>query len=690
MRVFFVGVLVVLGGILLGGVPACGGSSNGSGDQDEETGETGEGAVFECTLEPDADPEWAEVLGCEADFEQVAAAPLDASIPGALSVKTVIDQFDEDALYFQNSNKYLIHHQFCQPNLSGNGLPIVPALGQFNQTEYYSPSRRFLLGAVTYYEGPDVFVYEIAPYDTATAAMIAKAYERIAGSSYFGDELHFHPTSLAVEVESKNLPDSVKIISTEDLFQGIDFQPLNLGVSYGRLRHISAKELETQYLDFREIVVLDAVPNDISVVSGIITSTYQTPLSHINVLSQNRGTPNMAVIGVFEDGSLMDLDGEWVRYEVTAFEWSVTKSSQEEADTWWEENKPDAVNIPPLDISVDGLRDMEDMLDLENGTLSEALAKAIPAFGGKGSHYGGFAHMDQEKCPSPKAFGIPVHYYDQFMKTHGFYDYVAEMLEDQKFQTDPAERDKRLATLRDAMRFAPIDQDFLKLVEDKIAEDFDGIRMRFRSSTNCEDLDGFTGAGLYTSLSGDLSDPTKSVADAIRGVWASIWFFRAFEERSYRSIDHNGIGMALLVHRSFPEEEANGVALTGNIFDTTGLEPGFYINVQQGGASVVKPEFGIQSDQFIYHYDMPGQPIVFLAHSNLVGDGTTVLTNQQTYVLGTALKEIHMFYFDLYGPPSDNPTQFYGMDVEFKFDGDPGEDPKLYVKQARPHAGWGG
>jgi hypothetical protein len=41
--------------------------------------------------------------------------------------------------------------------------------------------------------------------------------------------------------------------------------------------------------------------------------------------------------------------------------------------------------------------------------------------------------------------------------------------------------------------------------------------MRFRSSTNAEDLDGFTGAGLYTSKSGDPNDP-NSVLDAVRNV----------------------------------------------------------------------------------------------------------------------------------------------------------------------------
>ena len=140
--------------------------------------------------------------------------------------------------------------------------------------------------------------------------------------------------------------------------------------------------------------------------------------------------------------------------------------------------------------------------------------------------------------------------------------------------------------------------------------------------------------------------PDKPVMDAVREVWASIWFFRAYEERAYRSIDHTKVGMALLVHRSFPDEEANGVALTGNIFDTTGLEPGFYVNVQKGELSVVKPEAGVTTDQFIYHFDMPGQPIVFLDHSNQVEEGETVLTIAQTYELGKALKAIHLYFFD--------------------------------------------
>ena len=59
--------------------------------------------------------------------------------------------------------------------------------------------------------------------------------------------------------------------------------------------------------------MLDQVPNDLSVTLGIITEEFQTPLSHINVLSQTRKIPNMALRNAFTDPKLRALDGKWVK-----------------------------------------------------------------------------------------------------------------------------------------------------------------------------------------------------------------------------------------------------------------------------------------------------------------------------------------------------------------------------------------
>ena len=105
-------------------------------------------------------------------------------------------------------------------------------------------------------------------------------------------------------------------------------------------------------------------------------------------------------------------------------------------------------------------------------------------------------------------------------------------------------------------------------------------------------------------------------------------------------------------------------------------------------AEVVAPPPGVTSDSFIYEFGFPGQPVIYLTHSNLVPANTTVLTNAQIFSLGTALDAIHKRFTTAYGPPPGT-TGWYAMDCEFKFDGDPGETPKLFMKQARPYPGRG-
>jgi hypothetical protein len=678
--------------LLLLSVAACSNSSTNE-PNGAEGGAGGEPATItegECLIDGSAGaPDSARQLPCKADFDALASAPLDSSLPGATSAKVVLDQQDDNALYFQNSTRFPIHYDFVSSHLSGGDLPLVADLSSFEATEYYRPDRRFVLGAVSYYSGPGVWALELSPYDTATAAMITTLYQSVEKAAYFGPALKFHATSEALQKVASTLPSSVKVITTNELYQQIDYQPLTLGSTIGRIHFAKAADLDAEYLGYEDIAVLDEAPNDISVVAGLITEEFQTPLSHVNVLSANRHTPNMGLRGAFDNKALRALDGKWAKLTVGTTDWTVEAATDDEAANFWKDHKPAPVVLPELNFDVTELTDIEDVTPEPDGVpLRDAIKESVRAWGGKAAQYSILAKTTG--VPTAKAFGIPVFYYNQFMTENGLFDRVDALLNDADFQSDPATREDELATLRADMLAAPVNADFQAALKAKLLKDYPGITMRFRTSTNSEDLDGFPCAGCYESQSGD---PTNwdSVLDAVRGAWSSIWLFRTFEERSFYGIDHHSVGMALLVHHNFPAEEANGVAVTNNPFDVAGIEPAFYVNVQWGGdAEVVHPPAGVTSDSFLYFFDNPNQPVTFIAHSNLIPDGESVLTASQTHELGVALKAIHERFSAAYGPKA-GVTGWYAMDCEFKFDDMDQTDgkPHLYVKQARPYPGRG-
>ncbi len=669
--------------LLLGLLTACNGGAQTTADTSEPTEET-------CQIPAGEAPEFIQHIGCAEDFQALASEPIDANLPGARSVKVVQDHADSDALYFQNSVLYQIHYDFVSTHLSGDTLPLVPQLSDFNTTEYYSPERRFNLGAVTYYDGPKVYALELAPYDTASAAMIETLFRGVQKEAYFRDTLVFHPTSEAVTVEAAKLPKDIPVMSTDELYAAIDYQPLSLGSAMGRLRFLNAADLETEYVSYQEILVLDQAPNDISVVQGLITEEFQTPLSHVNVLSLNRHTPNMGLRGATTDETLRGFEGKLIELKVESSAWSIHEVTQAEAEAFWDEHKPDPVTLPSKNLDIQELVDIEAVTPEPAGgaSLRDAIKESVRAFGGKAAQYSILARTDG--VPIPKAFAIPVYFYEQFMVDNGFYDRIDGLLADPDFKTDATVRDQQLALLRVDMQAAPLDGAFQAKLKAKLAADYPGQTMRFRTSTNSEDLDGFPCAGCYESHTGDPAD-WPDVLDAIRETYASAWLFRTFEERSYYGIKHSSVAMALLVHHNFPEEEANGVAVTANPFDASGIDPAFYINVQYGGeVEVVHPPPGIASDQFLYFFGSPNQPISYLAHSSLVPAGETVLSTKQVYQLGTALDAIHHRFSSAYGPAAGN-DGWYAMDIEFKFDdeADPGQPPTLYIKQARPYPGRG-
>lgn len=76
-------------------------------------------------------------------------------------------------------------------------------------------------------------------------------------------------------------------------------------------------------------------------------------------------------------------------------------------------------------------------------------------------------------------------------------------------------------------------------------------RLMVRSSSNCEDLEGLSGAGLYETVANVSAD---GAGDAVKSVWASLWTERAVTSRGQLGIPHKSALMAVLIQEMIVPE----------------------------------------------------------------------------------------------------------------------------------------
>ena len=198
---------------------------------------------------------------------------------------------------------------------------------------------------------------------------------------------------------------------------------------------------------------------------------------------------------------------------------------------------------------------------------------------------------------------------------------------------------------------------------------------RARSSTNNEDLEGFNGAGLYSSYTHHTDE--GHFQKSAKQVWASLWNYRAYEEREFWRIDHFTAAMGILVHPNFNNERANGVGVTTNIFDPNWS--GHYVNVQVGESLVTNPDAeAIPEEYLIARLASPTgeDEIQYIRFSNLVPEGETVITREQAVDLKAKMTTLHNHFKNKYGASGNT----WAMEVEFKIT----PRRQLVIKQARP------
>ena len=628
----------------------------------------GSGNPFNPAPPPDS-TDAAIILADPISFEKLAHRDNFPGAPGVREVKFLITGADTStpALYFLNTNLHLYHYYFAQ-----NVLGYTDDLTTFNNQTYFSDTRKQMAGSLVFYPhytsatGPaGLYAIEFWPSDGVSGRHVRAAYDLVSSAIPWMDRpLVYHPASITQEQRLKNEPAlwqnaPVGRISSDELFAASTFSVLNSGVSYGRL--VSGGT--TTAVSARDIVVLPTVPADLSRVAGIITAAPQTPLSHINLKARQNKTPNCYSRDALTDPRITALAGKNVRFEVGADGFTLREATAAEVELYLEALRPTAVTYPSRDLAVTAILPLGSITFTDSNSVGAKAANAAEL------------RLVFPAGMSPDGFAVPFSFYDAFMLENGFYAHARLMLEEPGFKSDPAVREARLADFRALLRNGTVPALQRGLLANVQAAFPAGIPIRCRSSTNNEDLPGFNGAGLYDSFTHRPDD--GSLHKTVRKVWASLWNFRAFEERAFYRIDHFSAAMGVLLHPNTDDEIANGVGVSKNLIDPNWR--GYYVNVQKGEELITNPDQTVIPEEFLIA-SLMGQTRYEIQHvtwSSLQPSRTSLLTTAQAYELADSLFQIQYHFRNLYQAWFD---PAFAMEIEFKIT----NDDKLYIKQARP------
>ena len=564
---------------------------------------------------------------------------------------------DHPSVYLMNTETHRLHASFMIATNLGREFPYRPQSDMRGEIVYHPnvPAPNGSLG---------VYRYAFEPWDSYSFYAVAYSYEILAAAMpLLENNLFYYPMPASAlplyrQEQARYDNSRVNILLSEDIIPYDGFIPLNEAEGYGFLRAMSLDERPNP----RDLVIYTSLPNDLPRVAGIITTVPQTPLSHVNLRAVQNGVPNAFIRDALEDTSIDSLLDSPVYYQVSSTGYTIRAATLEEVNAHHDVTRPTHTQTPERDLSV-----------TEITALGEVEFDDWTAFGVKAANVAELRTLDFPDGTVPDGFAVPFHFYDEFMKANDFYSDIQAMMTVEGFATDFDVQEQELKKLRKKIKKGTTPGAIITALEEMHKEFPEGTSLRYRSSTNNEDLRDFNGAGLYDSKTQDPEETEEEGIDkSIKGVWASLWNFRAFSERDFHRIDHNAAAMGVLVHPNYSDELANGVAVS---FDPiNGADGTYYINSQLGEDLITNPEAHSVPEELLLAGD---GTYTILATSSLTEDGHLLMTDVQISQLRRYLKTIHGHFEELYG--IEDGEQF-AIDIEFKITA----ENILAIKQARP------
>ncbi|WP_328324756.1 PEP/pyruvate-binding domain-containing protein [Kribbella sp. NBC_00382] len=536
-----------------------------------------------------------------ADFSGLAT-----TVAGYPYVKLVLDQ-ETSTVHLIDGAERMLHVQYVAERILGmTRAELARNLDAFNDSVYRVGDRRFLLGTLALHDRPEhgglFFSLETVEVDTMGPDLLGTFYRTVRALIDDAVPVLLKPAN---HLQEGFLQDTTTpLILAHELYSTAPYVPLNPGTTTGRLRVFTDEGAYRTTIDpvrWHDILVMERMPDDIPRVSGLINAKHTTTLSHTNVLAAGWGIPNAIQQGALQ--SLADLDGTWVELTVdqSAPELAVraiTRPDSVDAGPPWavtqvDIGKPDlaAAQILPLDElrSTDAHRfgtkaaNLGELIAvLRDGSpywlgfyekprpprphLLEYLARQLDTTGTDTAVLDQTAkRMVSEHVVVPRGIALPFALQQQFLESSPAIQQTIGKLK--MALALGGEIDGLCAELGALIRDTPLPAELRTLIEDSVLRHLTGAgRVVVRSSSNAEDLIGFSAAGIYESV--PEAESIEDVIHAIQRVWASLVTTRGVLLRDEAGIGLSDCFMGVVIQQQL-DGALGGVMVTTNPLDRT-------------------------------------------------------------------------------------------------------------------------
>ncbi|HYG34950.1 MAG TPA: hypothetical protein VEC99_09210, partial [Clostridia bacterium] len=432
-------------------------------------------------------------------------------------VKFIILLNDPTRVYFQDSAAFPFHYDFATQRLAPfNGMDR----STFDSISLYRTNRQAVLGAVLMPALPLLLEYgvQFVGLDPFTPEEIARWYDLVKATVYSsnGAGVFYVPTFEQIDAVRTNKAAfdvlGVPVAAVDRWISGNNtYAP---GWALGTLKFFPAAEISAAYAEGRlrpeDILLTDGVPAETPLVAGIISLRPSTPNSHTAILAKTLGIPFVYFSDSDEQARLQSLAGRKVvlramlgvrgNPELAVFdvEGSLTPEVQAEL------------------LALKKLAPIRYTPKQRYGSFSQSTDTLSPAdiqyFGGKAANYGFLRRHVPTNSPPAIAFSFDL--WDEFMsqtlpggtRTLG-QEVSARLAPFTNYPPDMLALKQALAQIRSLItQSASFNGAQQQAITNALVVFHPSRKIRFRSSTNVEDSEAFTGAGLYDSYSGCLLD----------------------------------------------------------------------------------------------------------------------------------------------------------------------------------------